>query len=359
MGSTARSVKRTDIDEPRLAELIQHHYGLTIESSETIGGIIRLETDQGRYALKRVRPRAEDRWLLIEELGSYTDETDLLYIPRPVRTKRNLLTINGFHSRYVLLDWIEGEPFLIRSKRDWGLAARLLAEIHRASRSIMESSEQVNIPKAIAWSKDWDKMKKQMHLYHTAASWATKTHDMDQLWLRHSPYIEGMIDAALSYLERIGGDEVCRDTLRYSQLCHGSVYARNFLVDEQGYLQLVDWDRLEVDVRSRELASFLQYAYGKTRNAETIPVILAAYQDVSSLTEAEYALIYARSILPDRSIRILNQIYGGQTVPLEQAEIRFRRELNKEEIKEQWLRTYPTQVEEAFGVKIPRLEWLS
>jgi hypothetical protein len=48
--------------EERLDDWIRYHYGLDLVSVEPVGGVLKLETDQGFFVLKRVRMREKDRW---------------------------------------------------------------------------------------------------------------------------------------------------------------------------------------------------------------------------------------------------------------------------------------------------------
>ncbi|KFZ41028.1 hypothetical protein [Thermoactinomyces sp. Gus2-1] len=79
--------------EERLDDWIRYHYGLDLVSVEPVGGVLKLETDQGFFVLKRVRMREKDRWQQIARLADFLSmEKGLSFrMPNPVRTKRKKL----------------------------------------------------------------------------------------------------------------------------------------------------------------------------------------------------------------------------------------------------------------------------
>ena len=157
---------------------------------------------------------------------------------------------------------------------------------------------------------------------------------VDQVWLRHRSYTEGMRRLPLRIWRRWEAIGLARQqTRKAGNVCHGNVRRKHVLRDERGQTHFLGWDQMVLDIRSRDLASFIQYAYRKTGKVESILSILRGYQQVAPLDEPEYALIYTRLLFPDRMIRTLDKVYRQQTVSHEGAVDRLSTAACKEEEK--------------------------
>ena len=73
--------------EARLPELIQHHYGFRLKEARPVGGILRLDSDQGVFVLKRVPVREDLRWNLLRELADYLPQSGEGLLTGPIRSK--------------------------------------------------------------------------------------------------------------------------------------------------------------------------------------------------------------------------------------------------------------------------------
>ncbi len=344
--------------EPRLPEVIHHHYGIKLKEARPVGGVLRLKTDQGTYGLKRVHEREELRWKLLRELAEHISETEWIRIPSPVLTRHQGITVAGRRRKYVLLPWIEGEVKDLRNGNRWAQVARVLARFHSASKGFSPSIRSRGLSHTGKWEPIWQDLTQQVHMFKLAADLSAEPEPVDHLWLRQCSYIEGMLETALRYLQKMGGDEVVRSTRGGGEACHCNLHRRNLIWGNGDEVHLIDWNRLILDVRSRELARFLLYAYGRTGSLEPITAILKAYQETAPLEEAEYGLIYAQLLFPHRLLRSLSRIYREQKIPSHLAEGHLSSTLGQEEKKEGLLREFPEWIQREFNVSIPRVDWL-
>jgi CotS family spore coat protein len=345
--------------EGRLTELLEHHYAFRIQDAKPAGGVLKIKTDQGTFGLKRVREREELRWRLVEELARHISETGEHRLSVPVKTQKGRSYFSGVQHRYVVLPWIEAKVVKLNSQDDWNRTARGLAHLHMASRGFEPPKTLRSLVHAGKWTRIWEQLHRQWTMFKMASQWSEEVRPVDQLFLKYCSYGEGMLETASTYLEKLGGDRTVNSTRQGGEICHCNLHRRNVLQDDEGRLHFIDWNRAAVDVRSRDLARFALYAYGRTGSVDAAGRVLEAYQEVSPLDEKEYPLIYAQLLFPHRLMRIVDRIYREQRLGTEEAEQALNRAIRQEEEKTPLLREFPVLVKERFQTVIPRVDWLS
>lgn len=77
------------------------------------------------------------------------------------------------------------------------------------------------------------------------------------------------------------------------------------------------------------------------------------------MAEDELALLYILFLFPDSYVETLRGFYLKQALSLADGLRIFSHLKEKEKIKNQFIRNYPTYLEEWFKIKIPRIPWLT
>jgi Ser/Thr protein kinase RdoA (MazF antagonist) len=112
------------------------------------------------------------------------------------------------------------------------------------------------------------------------------------------------------------------------------------------------------DVRAADLADWLMYAYGRTQSPEVIKTILNGYQEASELTDADYALIYARLLFPGRLVRHLRNVYLNEKKPGNFTVRLVHQAILTEQKKTNLLKCYAQLVRDHFHASIPEIDWI-
>lgn len=342
--------------EARIGDLLLAHYRLRLEGAVPVGGVIRLDTRQGSFALKRAGEGGERRWREVEELGKHLFAAKAIRIPIPLRTRSGRLTFAGYVHNYVLLPWIAGKPIAFARPRDFQDVSRGLARLHEGARGFPLLSKGADI--RASWIRLWEKAIQRMGLYRVAVEWSGRSVDVDSVLRDAAPYAEGMITNALQYLHRTQVDSLSPEVALQGRVCHGNLHGGNLLRDEQGSVRFIDWNRMAWDARARDVAQWLLYAYGRTGDLDLLGLLLQDYQHANPLREEELYLIYALFLYPHRLVRVLDRIYGEQSLPPNQAASHLMQAVSAEEKKFPLLRGFPHLVKETFGRSLPRVDWL-
>lgn len=344
-------------EEKRLADYIKHHFGLSIQEAKPIRGILKLISPSGDYVLKRTHSKEKERWRMIVELAAHVGIR--FPIPAPIPTQTGQLIFDGFQHSYVLLPWFKGKNVQLRRSEDWVRITQQLAFFHQVSQSFQPTHAYRKLHKLGKWQADWKHAYRQLELFHLAAKWTDQPTQTDQSWLKVAHYSLGMMENLLKYFEKMKGDQCCIESAKKGNVCHGNLHPHNMLMDDQDQFFLIDWNQAVLDVRTRDLAQWMLYAYYQTRSPELLIYLLQAYQQVSPLMEEEYALIYVRFLYPERLIRVLRSIYEDQTLPITAGAPSVIFASKVEEQKLELMKKYPELIQSAFGVNIPVIDWIS
>lgn len=343
------------IDERHLNYLLEHHYHIRLIAASPISRSIKVKTEQGEFLLKRLRPEGEKRWSLLREIAEYCSKKKRKqYIPIPVPTKKGQISFAAMHGKYILLPWINGDPISFTRSKDWRRTARALAEMHQGTGGFVPSRTGRAFDHIGNWSLIWTNLYEQIDEYDVSSS----ADPIDQAWKRQRSYTAGMLETSLKYLEKVGGDALCQELRREGAVCHGNIRTRHVLRDEDKRIHFLSWDQAVLDIRCRDIAHLLNYAFRKTGNSEIISTVLHGYQQVTPLKEPEYALIYTRLLFPDSMIRRVDQVYRQRQFSPQQAVKRFASSARKEEVKTKLLKEFPCIVKKEFAITIPEVDWL-
>ena len=266
--------------EARIGDLLLAHYRLRLEGAVPVGGVIRLDTRQGSFALKRAGEGGERRWREVEELGKHLFAAKAIRIPIPLRTRSGRLTFAGYVHNYVLLPWIAGKPIAFARPRDFQDVSRGLARLHEGARGFPLLSKGADI--RASWIRLWEKAIQRMGLYRVAVEWSGRSVDVDSVLRDAAPYAEGMITNALQYLHRTQVDSLSPEVALQGRVCHGNLHGGNLLRDEQGSVRFIDWNRMAWDARARDVAQWLLYAYGRTGDLDLLGLLLQDYRACES-----------------------------------------------------------------------------
>ncbi|MBA4493718.1 phosphotransferase [Paenactinomyces guangxiensis] len=346
--------------EKRLPDLLKNHYQIQVLGAKPMGGVLKLETDQGLFVLKRVRHGEKDRWRMVSELAKHVAKSkpDRTGIPTPVPTTSEQPLFNGYRFSYVLLPWIDANLVSLSQIEDWKRTSRDLAHFHQSTRGFVPTVPYRKYQHTGKWMPEWERSLGQLEIFQMAAKWTDTPTETDQYWLETSAYTKAILENLIGYYQKIGGDKLCKNTVQYGKACHYNLHRHNLLTDARGRTHLVDWNETVLDVRTRDLAKWLLYGYGRTGSRAVLTSILQGYQEIAPLDEAEYPLLYARLLFPEKLLRLLQGIYDQQSISIESAAPDVRRAAYMEEKKTDLLRLFPIIVKEEFNVSIPQLDWL-
>jgi Ser/Thr protein kinase RdoA (MazF antagonist) len=346
--------------EQRLAELLRHHYGLKLTGAEPVGGVLKCITDEGMFALKRIRRGERNRWELFGEVARHVNgaKDRKVSVPAPLFTDAGHTRFDGYRFAYGLLPWMEAEPIRLETAGDWHRASRRIARLHRLTRDFVSSRSRWSFRPVGTWTDQMKRAEQQLSVFRLAAKWTPLPTDADRTWAEASGFVTGLMENVRRYVDAIGVEAEKEETASLGRVCHQNLHRRNLLSDRNGTCHVVDWNSVTLDSRTNDLARWVAYAYGRTGSKAVLRAALHGYHETWPLEEAEWAQLYARLLFPENILNILEKVYDQQTLSLEEAAPLLKRATEREEKKMELIRAYADTARESFGVSVPLLDWV-
>ncbi|TCS96916.1 phosphotransferase [Hazenella coriacea] len=347
--------------ESRLVEWLEHHFGVRMTSAEPCKGVLKCTTDLGTVALKRVRDGEKKRWYFVTDVAEHVGKVKPQHprIPSPILTRSHKPYFDGFCHSYVLLPWIEANPISLKSADDWKQASKGIAHFHQYTRGFVPHQRDRMFERIGKWSNDWNRFYQRAEVFRLAAQWTDTPSEVDQLWLDSSAYITGLMENVLQYYEQLDGDTLCLQVAEHGKVCHNNLSRHHLLLDEHEHIHLIDWNECNSDVRAKDLASWLLYAYGQTGSRSVLEAVLKGYQDISPLDESEYALIYASLLFPEKLYQVLSAIYDQEAISLHTATQPIQWATMIEEKKVKLIGLFSDIARDCFAKTIPEIDWMT
>ncbi|WP_124726661.1 phosphotransferase [Staphylospora marina] len=346
--------------EYSLSTLIEHHTGMIVKDARPTGGVLKLKTDHGSFALKRIRPGEKNRWKLLDQFARHLEETSSgdVRIQAPIPMRSGKLWFEGTRYSYVLLPWIEGKTVRLDRVEEWKDASRELARLHVRSSGFEPALSDDRLQISGHWQKKWEQDHEQMHILRLAAKWTSNPSETDRAWMEIARYSMGIMENLFRYYEKIGGDSTVRRYLTHGNVCHGRLHRKNILRDSRGDVRFIDWNEISLDAPHADLAAWLSYAYGRTGSLRVMSEILKGYGEERPLAEEEYALLYARMLYPESLVRMLKNVYLGESADSDGSAVRVSAASRLEQNKGELLSAFADLVRHEFHVTVPEIDWM-
>ena len=350
----------TDLPEKRLLELVQFHYGLTIHNVIPIADKWLLETEGSTYTLSRVIYRDTAYWELVERLLNHIQQSGLQPFTRIVRTNSKKLMFSGFHSRYMLWQHRHGSRCQWHDRVTWSSIGQTLATLHRATRDFPLQSADHKYRAAGNWTDLWEQTVVRLDAIRAACELSTERQRVDRLWLDLHTYTRTMVETALNYLHRSGGDESVLTLLSEGVIGQHQLRRKSWGVDTSGRYRLMDWEQTVIDIPVRDLAQMIHLARGsKQAFRERVSLLLAGYQAVRPLKAAEWPLLFARLLFPEPMVQTARELYEQPRVLAnDDAERILQRAITQQRQREFHLRLLPSLFQQVTSVTVPSVDWL-
>ena len=270
MSTTPVTIKSLT-NESQIEELLKLYYNLEVNGVTVYGKTLRINSDLGDFALKKIKPEQKDNLKLLVQLYEHMGENGEAYFPvhAPRMSTEAKPYFNGYHGTYTVFPWIKGKPLELKTSTDWMKLAATLATFHSSTKQFRHYTlfpKNVNPP---IYGEYLRKSIKDLRLFEASARLTPEPVQFDLLWLENFKYIDAICDDILAYYKQVKGDEICRQSLGSSRVCYGNIRERNLLMTENHELRMLDWEAASLNLRIHDVKDLLVYAYGRTGSKTT------------------------------------------------------------------------------------------
>lgn len=347
------------IGEIRFVDLLQYHYDFQVHQVQPIEGVLRLDTNQGMFGCKRVRAKEVESYKLLIQVAPWmkSSTNGTIKIPSPIRSHKNeKYILSGFARKYVIYPWIQGEKMDWNQAKDWMDATAQLALFHKQS-----SRWEPELQQKVKWINQFQLQKEeaQKHeIYTLASKWTQIPNEVDRTLSQMGTYYQSLLESIQEYDEKINGSQIREQSRVNGKLCHNNCSKKNWIRSKSNAVQLIDWNNLSYDVRTKDLGFWLLTAYRSTGSKELITQIINQYQQIHPIEEEEHSLIYGQLLYPDHYLFECKQIFEEQIYYETTAcrKLTEAKEITQKRIA--FASWYVQMVKQEYNQKIPILDWV-
>lgn len=338
--------------------MIQEQYGFTVNGYREVGGRTILETNRGLFNLYTYPLNYRNKKKLVDSVRKHiTKGTSFTTLPI-LKTKENQpYLIAGDRVIYVHKGIRESIPV------DFPFSiGRALAEFHQGTCSFTVDALFFPYRSMGTWPSMW---RKKISMFDSIREELERNQGdltvFDEYILTTYTYVHQIADISIKFLQDNGYQNVTRMSATTGKIAFQNFDDGYIMFDERGSRRLAGEYAWVLDMRARDIGQWIKAEVRRNGyNPFVIGQFLAGYNEVAPLLEEEYSVIYSLLVYPGRffrQIELYDQINDGN---LDQSELRnWTEELEQELVEmENVLRQFPLLIEEIYGIRIPRIEWL-
>ncbi|HZW82433.1 MAG TPA: CotS family spore coat protein [Candidatus Deferrimicrobium sp.] len=291
-----------------LCQIFASYYGLQVFSAHKVRDAWRVQTSSGPKCFKRVKSSL-DKVLFTAAALEYLINNGFSATVPFLKTLQNSYAIELPEGVFYATEWLPGREGDFSNLEDIQTAAKVLARIHIASRGFVPPE---GCKKKESWGEipnAWQKYALQLTEFRELANAKPNDH-FNQLYLSFVDSYQKRVDLALNILNSCDYFGLVESAKKQGSLCHRDYTYHNFLVDDQGTLNVIDFDYCTQDIRAYDVGRFIRKV-AKHHKYNTIPVklLLDAYQSEHPLDRDELIFVLAFVHFPQRFWRLATRYY--------------------------------------------------
>ena len=282
-------------------------WGLKAKKVRRFKGLFKIWTDKGLYCLKPVKDNRARLYFfnsVIKHIQSQGFQRLTPYIPTVEGEPYGVYDEESF----ILIPWIDGKQIRYRSAKEIIGAAKLLAQYHNAVEGYQAEPGIKVKDKLGKWPEKLAKRVGDIEYYIQLAR--SEGTEFDNYFLENADWI--LADTTKSFVELRDSEyyQKVEEAKEKGHICHGDPAKRNFLIDKRDQLYLIDFDSMKRDIFITDVWRLLRRTLSRDQwDIHLVDQILESYQEMRSLDQAEYKLLWIYLKFPEKIWRTLRKFY--------------------------------------------------
>ncbi|MDN4592492.1 phosphotransferase [Polycladomyces subterraneus] len=291
-------------EERAVLEQVFERYGWVPLQVRPVSGILRIQTADGAFALKKSSCSAEQLTWLHKVMEAVQSKSQEIFLPW-LKTSDGEAYVQTEDAVWYATPWVENDPGLRETIPIEGLPT-MLAHVHRSAFPVVgkqsERKQSVNVERLQGWK---DKLGKLAE-YREVIESRTFRSPFDHAFAADAEYVDQALRFAVKGMEKfVQSDKGIAP--RYT-LCHGRIHPSNLLKKEDGWVW-IDWDHAAVDSPVRDLGAFFRRFSQQLDHEKEPQFYLARYEEGWKLSGKEKKLLALYLAYPERPLRLLTRYY--------------------------------------------------
>ena len=319
-------------------------YGLEVASARQVRAVVKIETDQGTFVLKKVSHKP-DKLQFMYEAQEHLWNNGFQNLPRFVKTLDGRPFVDVGDGLVFLNNWIDGVESNVRDREQLLTIARLQARFHAASNGFKSTVDSAIKTRWDGWIERFTEQRDDIKTCHDRFKGQTPQSELEKVFLETCEPMLELAETALQLLKASPYPQVLKQAQELSGFAHGDFTYHNFIRTPDGSMQVIDFDYCAHELRLHDFARFLRKIMRRTKwDIGVNNEILKAYHEINPLSEDELKVLHATMYLPQRYWRSVERGFLSNRYTAEGSIKKMRAEFAQLEDWKRYLTAFPTRL---------------
>ena len=288
---------------------IAEKYNLEIKSIVPLKDVFIISTSKGKMILKKTILSPE-RIQFIHAVKEHLSENNFTRLDRFLCSTEGIPYLISGGDSYTLTNMIEGNECNFDNRTEIIKSARLLAEMHKASKGFrppencIPRDELGKLP--LYFNKRLEEIKK---LKKTALK---EKNRFDYMFLQHYDYFHNLGENAIGLITNSIYDRLVKTAKEEGVLCHHD-FTHNNIISNGSELYIINFDYCCFELKVYDIANFLRRKMRKCNwDINEAKVIIDEYRTIEDISEDEFFVMKLILQFPQKFWRVINKYYNSK-----------------------------------------------
>lgn len=214
---------------------------------------------------------------------------------------------------YTLSEWLDGRECDFHNIEEVKIAAKTLAQLHEASKGY-DPPENSKLKSDLGrWPSLMAKRIKSLDKMRDMVRKKNNKSNFDLVYLKSMEFYKEIGKRALKTLEESNYIELCEIAEHDKNFCHHDYTYHNIIIDKDNNVNIIDFDYCKREVRTFDISNFMTKVLKRVNwDMDFAKAIIDSYNEVSTLREDEYRVLFAYLQFPQRYWRLANRYYYNE-----------------------------------------------
>jgi CotS family spore coat protein len=319
-------------------------YGFEVLSAKPVRAVVRIETDQGVFALKKVSHKPE-KLQFMYEAQEHLWNNGFQTLPRFVKTVDGRPFVDLGEELLFLNNWLDGEEMNVKSREQLIEVVEVQAKLHAASRGFNPTLDASIKTRWGGWIERYEDQLNDILVCYDRMKGQEPRNEMESVFLET---VEPMLEMSRKSVELLKESpylDVLYRERGQKGFVHGDFTYHNFIRTPEGVMQVIDFDYCAHELRAHDFARFLRKMLRRADwNPEVAETILKTYHAIDPLYADELQVLKAVLYFPQRYWRAVERGFLSHRYSPEGAVKKMRQEVAKLDEWKSCLDVFPTSL---------------
>ncbi|ERI94794.1 spore coat protein, CotS family [Clostridiales bacterium oral taxon 876 str. F0540] len=297
------------MNKDELKQTIENNYKLNITELEKIKNVYRIKTKEEDYCLKMIKYNFSHFFFILSAI-KHLQENGFNKIPEIIKRNDGVDYLSIDNCNAYLTKWINARESNYDNPLDVSKAAIKLAELHNKSEGFIVTDKMQPRNYWYKWFRNFSTRKDEILDFKRRIYKKEKKSEFDYIYLS---VMEGELARAEKAIDNLIKsdyiDKVNKDIVKFG-FCHHDYAHHNVLVEENGDINIIDFDYCILDINLHDLSSLLirRMKNGKW-DIDNAEFVLDSYSKVRSIDKRDIPIMAAFMEFPQDYWQVGIQYY--------------------------------------------------